>query len=120
MASWRERLRHIGVGAALLLASCATPPAAPRNDAMLAARVDAALAERGAGTDLLQLVDNMLRHEPGPPPAAPRLVRALLAQPLAAADAEAIFRHAVPAELLAFDERAATAAPATLDELLAT
>ena len=86
--------------AALLVTSCAT---APVHHDVLAARVDAELAKRGLEGDSLQLIDNLVRHEPGPPPAAPALVRELFAKPLAAADAASLFRRAVPAELLAFD-----------------
>ena len=81
--------------------------------------MDAELARRGAEGDLLQLVDNVLRHEPGPPPWTPALVRRLLAQPLAAADAEGLFRAAVPPELLEFQAFAPARAGATLDEMLA-
>ena len=84
--------------AALLLASCAAAPFVPRADE-LSARADAELKRRGAESDLLQVIDNVLRHEPGPPPHTPPVVRALLANPLGSADAEALFRQAVPAEL---------------------
>ena len=102
--------------AALLVTSCAT---APVHDDVLAARVDAELAKRGLEGDSLQLIDNLVRHEPGPPPAAPALVRELFAKPLAAADAASLFRRAVPAELLAFDGVAPSGASAALDELIA-
>ena len=93
--------------AALLVTSCAT---APVHHDVLAARVEG---------DSLQLIDNLVRHEPGPPPAAPALVRELFAKPLAAADAASLFRRAVPAELLAFDGVAPSGASAALDELIA-
>lgn len=102
--------------AALLVTSCAT---APVHDDVLGARVDAELAKRGLKGDSLQLIDNLVRHEPGPPPAAPALVRELFAKPLAAADAASLFRRAVPAELLAFDGVAPSEASAALGELIA-
>lgn len=46
--------------------------------------------------DLLAVIDNTLRHEPPPPRTAPPLVRELLARPLAARDAAAIFERVVP------------------------
>lgn len=99
--------------ASLLAGACASLP--PEED-LLTARASAALARRGLEADILRLVDNVLRHEPGPPPHAPAAVRALLARPLAAADAAEIFRSAVPPEVLGFD----VAGPsATLEELLA-
>ena len=104
--------------AALLLASCAAPPLAQRDDE-LTARVDATLARRGLERDILQLIDNVVRHEPGPPAHAPAVVRALLAQPLGAADADALFRGALPPELLELAEAGPTQATATLDGLLA-
>ncbi len=73
----------------------------------LAARVDGLLARRGFGADTLSLIDNLLRHEAPPPRAAPPLTRELLARPLAAADAAAIFRRSVPQALRDF----AVAAP---------
>lgn len=62
--------------AALLAAACATPPPG---------------ATRGA----LGVIDNVLSHE-GAPPSAPPLVRKLLADPLAAMDAAAIYRREAP------------------------
>lgn len=100
----------------MLLASCTAPPLAPRDDE-LAARVDAELARRGSARDFLQIIDNIVRHEPGPPAAAPVVVRELFAQPLAAADAGALFRRAVPVALLEL-ERPASHESATLEELL--
>lgn len=61
------------LAASLLLAGCAAPSS-------------------------LNVIDNVLRHEPPPPP-APALVRELLAQPLRAQDAAAIFSRTVPAAL---------------------
>jgi hypothetical protein len=106
------------VSLAVLLASCAAPPIAPRDEE-LAARVDAELARRGAGSDLLQLIHNVVRHEPGPPPAAPGMVRELFARPLAAADADALFRASVPAELAAFVPPLAASAEVPLEALVA-
>ena len=100
----------------MLLASCAAPLLAPHDDE-LARRVDAELARRGAARDVLQIIDNVVRHEAGPPAAAPGVVRELFAQPLAAADAGALFRRAVPAALLEL-EPAASGASTTLEELL--
>ena len=101
----------------MLLASCAAPPLAPRDDE-LAGRVAAELARRGAARDFLQIIDNVVRHEPGPPTGAPAVVRELFAQPLAAADAAALFRRAVPAALLDL-ERLAPGESATLETLIA-
>ena len=67
----------------------------------LAARVHAVLEQRGIGRDALDLVDNLVRHEPGPPAATPALVRELLARPLAAGDAQSLFARAVPEDVLA-------------------
>jgi len=52
----------------------------------LEARIAAALAQRGLGLDALSVIDNVVRHEGPPPPAAPPLVRELLADPLRAID----------------------------------
>ena len=81
-----------------LLAGCAgVPPQAPT----LEGRVAAVLEARGLGPEALLVVDNVLRHGPPHPPAAPPLVLELLARPLAAADAARIFRDSVPASLSA-------------------
>ena len=59
----------------------------------------ASLALAGcAAPSSLQVIDNVLRHE-APPPPAPALVRELLAQPLLAQDAAAIFSRTVPPAL---------------------
>lgn len=94
------------------------PPFGARRDD-LDARSREALAERGFGTDILALIDNVLDHEPGPPPRTPRLVGELLSRPLAAADAEALFRRSVPRELALFDDPPDRQGAATLDELIA-
>lgn len=113
-----DRLRRLCIAATLLLNACAAPPRAPQNE-LLAARAEAVLARSGIGTDALRLVDNMLRHEPGPPHAAPPLVRALLGDPVGAADAQALFERAVPRALLAFDPPGQAGAATTLDGLVA-
>ncbi len=59
----------------------------------------AELQKRSLGPDALLIPDNLLRHEIAAPPATPALVRELLARPLAAADAAAIFERSVPAAL---------------------
>ena len=104
--------------AALMAAACATPPAEPRPDE-LTARAHGELAQRGLGTDILALVHNILGHEPGPPPGTLPLVSALLSQPLAAADADALFRQAVPRELQQLGSLPATRGMTSLDDLLA-
>ena len=62
----------------------------------LALLVAAELARQALGPDALHIIDNVVRHEAPPPRAAPALVRELLARPLDAADAAAIFRTVVP------------------------
>ena len=59
-------------------------------------RVNEHLKERGHGPDALGLVGNVVRHEVQAPPGVPALVGELLAQPLAAADAAALFARSVP------------------------
>jgi hypothetical protein len=83
---------------ALAFALCAA--AAALHAQPLRERVAATLESRGLGRDALGVVGNVLRHEAPPPPATPPLVVELLADPLAAADAAAIFRRAVPTELV--------------------
>jgi len=61
--------------------------------------VAAELARQALGPDALLLVDNVLRHEAPAPRAAPALVRGLLARPLDAADAAALFRRSFPHEV---------------------
>src|SRR5688500_2292184 len=70
--------------------------------AALGERLHAALAQRGLGSEALGVIDNLVRHESGPPRAAPALVRELLAQPAAAADAAALFARTVPEALRDF------------------
>ena len=67
----------------------------------------------------MQVIDNLLRHE-GPTPASPPLVRELLARPLAAQDAAAIFERSVPAPVaqLAAPVAASPGLPIELNVLL--
>jgi hypothetical protein len=67
----------------------------------------------------LQVIDNILRHE-GPPPPAPAPVRELLAQPLTAPEAGALFARSVPAAItqLAAPAAAAPGLPIELSVLL--
>ena len=67
----------LALAAGLLAAGCATPP--PRGEP-------------------LGVIDNILSHE-GPPPPSPPIVRELLAEPLEAMDARAIFERTVPEAL---------------------
>src|SRR5574341_35621 len=85
----------IAAGAAVVLGCAAVPTAVPHLDK----RVAAVLESRGFGVEALQIVDNLLRHGPPAPRATPPLVLDLLARPLAAVDAERIFRESVPASL---------------------
>jgi hypothetical protein len=87
----------------VIVAACAIAPPAgvPRADP-LAARVDSILERRGLGSGALSVIDNVIRHDLAPPPAAPILVRELLANPLAAADAATLFDRAVPGTLRRF------------------
>ncbi len=67
----------------------------------------------------IQVIDNLLRHE-GPPPPSPAVVRELLAQPLAAQDAAALFERTVPAAItqLAAPVAASSGLPLELSVLL--
>lgn len=102
------------IAAAALVAGCA---GLPGGDSLLEDRVAAVLERRGLGTDALGVIDNLLRHGPPTPPAAPALVLELLARPLEAVDASRIFRATVPASLLGLEERASGVA---FDDLLKT
>ena len=82
--------------AAALAAGCAS---APPPDAGLKAQVTAVLDRRGLGAEALQIVDNLVRHGPAAPRATPTLVTELLASPLDALDAAAIFERVVPPSL---------------------
>jgi hypothetical protein len=86
------------IAAAIFLAGCA---ALPTGQDQLQGRIVAQLERRGLGADALLVVDNLVRHGPPAPRAAPPLVLDLLASPLDAADAETTFRKAVPASLAA-------------------
>ncbi len=116
---------HAAVGAAsLLVAACAAVPPRLEIPDGLGARVDAVLARRGIGADALSVIDNLLRHEGVvPPPFSPPVVRELLARPLAAANAAALFDRTVPAALRrvadeVFTPRAAGGIPVRLVDLL--
>lgn len=86
--------------AAALAAGCAGVPVQEPN---LEGRVAALLEKRGLGPEALLVVDNVLRHGPPHPPAAPRLVLELLGRPLGAAEAARIFRDSVPPSLAALE-----------------
>ena len=86
--------------AGLLAAACATlPPSGISRDDALKARVEAILEHRALGADTLTVIDNVIRHASPPPPTAPPIVRELLADPLAAADAQTLFYRTVPGTL---------------------
>jgi hypothetical protein len=112
----------------LLAAACATlPPSGVPRDDPLKARVEAILEHRDLGTDALSVIDNIIRHAAAPPPAALPIVRELLADPLAAADAQTLFYRTVPGNLrrlvdeLSAEPRSADvpgAGPVSLRELL--
>jgi hypothetical protein len=114
----RITLFRVAACAALLAAACATlPPSGIPRDEALKARVEAILRHRGLGPDALSVIDNIIRHDATPaPPYAPPVVRELLANPLAAADAQTLFYRAVPGTLrriiddLSAERRAADAA----------
>lgn len=84
----------------------------------LAATIALLLAQNGLGPDALLVPDNLLRHEAAPPAGAAPLARELLAQPLQALDAAAIFRRAVPASIVRFAEEGPAPAARPFDEVL--
>lgn len=85
----------------------------------IAIAVALALAHAALGPDALQVIDRVLRHAAPPPPGSPALARELLAQPLRALDAEAIFRRSVPGTLARFAvESAAEVAAQPFEDVL--
>jgi hypothetical protein len=86
-----RRQYRIALTAVLLLGGCASVPPVERA---LEQRTDA---------ETLRVIDNVLRYG-APPPPAPALVRELLARPLDAHDAKALFGRSVPAALAALAE----------------
>jgi hypothetical protein len=104
--------RTISVVAVALLAGCASlPPPGQR----LAAQVGAVLEQRKLGPDALRVMDNLVRNGPALPRATPALVVDLLAHPLDAVDADALFRRVLPPSLGALTP----VATRTFDSLLA-
>ncbi|HEX7054956.1 MAG TPA: hypothetical protein VF211_13605 [Burkholderiales bacterium] len=91
--------RCLAIALALLVAGCAHRAAPPDE---LRAAVERALVERRLPPAALGIVGNMLAHEAPPPPAAPRWLEALFADPLAAADAAALWQRVAPSSLDAF------------------
>ena len=85
--------------AGLLLAPVPTQSVETAGAVAPATRVNSILARRGLGPDALSVIDNIVRHEAPPPPAAPPLVRDLLARPLAAMETAMLFDRVVPAAL---------------------
>jgi hypothetical protein len=83
----------------IALAGCVHRPVVEDD---LRAATERALAERGLAPATLGIVGNMLAHEGSAPPAAPALLDALFADPLAAADAGALWQRAVAAPLEQF------------------
>jgi hypothetical protein len=110
-----RRLAHIAATLALA-AGCASLPV-PQDS--LEAQVGAVLERRGLGPDALLVIDNLLRHGPAAPRAAPGLVLELLARPLAAADASELFRRSVPGALTGFAQQASPV-KTSFEELLQT
>jgi hypothetical protein len=90
---WSERI------IATFLIAAAGCAALHASDEGLERRVTGALERGGLGADALAVIDNVLRHGAPPPRLAPAVVREVLARPLASADAAALFRRAVGAEL---------------------
>ena len=93
---------------AALLAACA---GISTGNYLPGDQVVATLERRTLGADALRVIDNLLRHGPPAPPATHRLVPELLATPLAAMDAERIFRESVPASLAALGNAPPSKAP---------
>lgn len=99
--------------AALISAvGCAGLPTVDQN---LEERIIAVLERRDLGADALLVIDNLLRHGPPAPRAAPPLVLELLARPLDSVDAPTLFRKTVPASLGNLE---AASRNASLEELL--
>ncbi len=105
---WSGRI----IAAAIALAAgCASlPPPEKRLDA----QVVGLLEQRGLGAEALLVADNLVRNGPPTPRATPPVVLELLARPLDALDAPALFRRAVPASLAGFTP----GAPQPFPELL--
>jgi len=97
-----------------LLAGCASLPPPEQR---LSAQVNAVLEQRKLGPDALRVIDNLVGNGPALPRAAPALVVDLLARPLDAVDAAAVFRRAVPPSVEGF---APAGSRVTFDSLLAT
>jgi len=91
------------------------PPAGVARNDTLATRVGAILEHRGLGPDALSVIDNIIRHDTAPPPAAAPMVRELLAGPLAAADTGSLFDRAVPGSLRRFVDEWSAQETAPLD-----
>ena len=110
---WSERT----ITALVILATgCASLPVPQEG---LEARVSAVIERRGLGADALLVVDNLLRHGPPAPRAAPAVVLEVLARPLDAANASELFRRAVPESLTRLPKQR-SATQASFEELLKT
>lgn len=107
--------RTLILAVVLVLCGCAQPSHLGESD--LRAAVGRALAARELPPLALGVVDNLLAHEAPPPPGAPALLDAVFKDPLAGADASALWRHAVPSTLEEFLQPAATR-PEEFDALL--
>src|SRR6185295_11092198 len=102
---------RIIAAAVALAAGCASlPPPQPRLDA----QVTALLERQGLGAEALLIPDNLVRNGPPAPRATPALVLELLARPLDALDADAVFRRVIPPSLTDF----APGAPQAFSQLL--
>ena len=109
-------MRRLLAATLLLAAGCA---GLPGGDSSLERRVGAVLERRGLGADALLVIDNLLRHGPPAPRAAPPVVLRLLAEPLAAAAVSRLFEQAVPASLAALDPaRSQAASQVPFEDLL--